>query len=60
MTLVTFVVTLLVLGIIAYLIDRFVPLPEIIRTVLGIVLVVVVILMLLALFNIMQLPFAIK
>lgn len=60
MTLVAFVITLVVLGIIAYLINRFIPMPEVIKTVLGIVLVVVVIFMVLALFQIMSLPFALK
>lgn len=60
MTLLTFVLTIVVLGIIAWLINRYVPMPEIAKTVLNIVFVVVVIFLLLALFNIMPLPFRLK
>ena len=60
MTLITFVIALVVIGIIYYLVTRFIPMPEIVVTVLNIVLVLVVIFMLLALFNIMSMPFALK
>jgi len=60
MTLITFVIVLVVIGIIYYLVTRFIPMPEIVVTVLNIVLVLVVIFMLLALFNVMPLPFALK
>ncbi len=60
MTLITFVIALVVIGIIYYLVTRFIPMPEIISTVLNIVLVIVIIFMLLALFGVMPLPFALK
>ncbi len=60
MTLITFVIALIIIGGIWYLVTRFIPMPEIISTVLNIVLVIVVIFMLLALFNVMPLPFALK
>lgn len=60
MTLVTFVVTLVVLGIIFYLIYRYIPMPEIAKTILSIVFVVVAILLMLDLFGVMKLPFPLK
>lgn len=60
MTLVAFLVTLIILGIVWYLVYRFIPMPEVIKTVINIVLVLVVIFMLLALFGVMSLPFRVK
>ncbi len=60
MTLIEFLIALIVLGIIWYLVLRFIPLPEIIKTVINIVGVLVVIFLLLALFQIFPLPFKLK
>lgn len=60
MTLVAFLLTLIILGIVWYLVYRFIPMPEVIKTVINIVLVLVVIFMLLALFGVMSLPFRVK
>lgn len=60
MTLVTFFVTLVVLGIIWYLVTRYLPLPEIVVTVINIVLVLVVIFLVLALFGVMPIPFEVS
>ena len=60
MTLLTFVVTIVVIGIIAYLLNRFVPMPGVAKTILNIVFVIVAIFLLLSLFGIMELPFKLK
>lgn len=60
MSLLTFVIILAIIGIFWYLVTRFVPMPEVIKTVLNIVIVVVVIFLLLAFFGIMDLPFKLK
>lgn len=60
MTLISFVIALVIIGIVFYLVQRFIPMPEIIKTVLNIVLVLVVIFLLLALFGVMPLPFPLK
>ena len=59
MTLIEFVVALLILGIVAYLVFKYVPMPAIVNDVLRIVLVVVVILILLSLFGV-SVPFRLK
>ena len=59
MTLIEFVVALIIIGIVAYLVFKYVPMPAIIVDILRIVLVVVVILMLLSLFGI-SIPFRLK
>lgn len=60
MSLLTFVLIIVVLGVLAWLIHRYVPMPEVAKTVLNIVFVAVVILLLLDLFGIMNLPFRLK
>ncbi len=60
MTLFTFFITLVIIGVIYWLVVTYIPLPEVIRTVFTIVLVVVVICLLLALLKIMPLPFSLK
>lgn len=60
MSLVEFVITLIILGLVWYLAERFLPLPDIIRTVLRIVGVLVVIFMLLQLFGVMAVPFKVR
>ncbi len=60
MTLITFVIALVIIGVIYYLVTRFIPMPEIVVTILNIVLVLVAIFMLLDLIGIMPLPFALK
>jgi len=59
MTLISFLVTLVIIGVIYYLVDRFIPLPEVIKVILQIVLVLVVITLFLSLLGI-ALPFRIK
>jgi hypothetical protein len=60
MTLVQFIVTLVILGIVWYLALRYLPLPDIVKTVLNIVGVLVVIFLVLALFGVMPIPFDVK
>lgn len=60
MTLLTFVLTIVILGVIAWLIYRYIPMPEVAKTVLNVVFVLVVVFLLLALFGIMDLPFRLK
>lgn len=57
MTLLEFVTVLVIAGILWYLIRRFIPMPEIAKTVLNIVFVLLVIVLLLALFGVMRVPF---
>ena len=60
MTLLTFFLTLVVIGVLYYLVVTYLPLPDIIKTVLNIVLVVLVICLLGALFGLFGLPFRLK
>ncbi len=60
MTLLTFLLTLVVIGIIWWVVRTYVPMPDVAKRVGDIVFVVVVICLLLALFRIMPLPFALK
>ena len=59
MSLVEFFVILVVLGLVWFLVDRYLPLPDVIKTVINVVGVLIVILMLLALFGVMEMPFRI-
>lgn len=60
MTLLTFVITIVILGIVAYLVYRFVPMPDVAKTILNIVFVLVAICLFLDLVGIMPLPFRLK
>jgi hypothetical protein len=60
LTLVQFVVILIVGGVIWYLVENYVPLPDPVKLVLRVVLVLVLVLMILALFGIMPLPFPVS
>ena len=60
MSLLTFVLIICVLGVGAYLINRYVPMPDVAKTVLNIVFVAVTILLFLDLLGIYKLPFALK
>lgn len=60
MTLVTFIILLVLLGVIFYLVNRFVPMSPVFKTTLNIISVIIVIFLILALFNIFEFPFKIK
>ena len=60
MTLVTFILILVIGGLCFYLLETYVPLPAPVITVLRVVGVLVLIFLLLSLFNVMPLPFAVK
>lgn len=60
MTLVSFVVTLVVLGIVWFLVLKYIPMPDVVKTVLNIVGVIVVIFLVLALFGVMPIPFKVS
>lgn len=60
MTLIEFLVVLVVGGLVWWLLERYVPLPEPVKIVLRVVLVLVLVLMLLAFFGVIALPFKIS
>ena len=60
MTLVSFLITLCVIGVIWYLVYKYVPMPAVFKTVLNVAAVAIAILLLLSLFKIMPLPFDLK
>lgn len=60
MSLIQFLVILVIGGLIWYLVERFVPMPEPVKVVLRVVLILVLVFLLLALFGIMSLPFRVS
>jgi hypothetical protein len=60
MTLEVFIIAIVVLGIIFYMINRFIPMSQPFKTMLNIVGVVVLIYLVLALFHIFSLPIQLK
>jgi len=60
MTLITFLITIVVIGVVVWLIETYVPMPESFKSIIRIVAVIVVILLVLSLFGIMSMPFALK
>lgn len=59
MTLISFIVLLVVLGIIFYLVENFVPMSPPFKTVLRIVAVTILAFMVLALFHVISFPFTV-
>jgi hypothetical protein len=57
MTLLTFGLAVVLCGIVFYLVDRFIPMSAPFKTVIRIVAVLVAIFLILALFNVVNLPF---
>lgn len=57
MTLLGFLILLVILGLSFYLVDKYIPMDPPFRTVLRVVAVVAAILLVLALFNVVHLPF---